>query len=56
MNNVALSVGAAFNLGAMSELCSGGLSQTQGFMHFQGVSEIVFFEKPRKWTSELRIG
>ncbi len=25
-------------------------------LHFPGVSEIVFFKEPQKWTEELRIG
>ncbi len=44
------------NVAAMSDLRSGVKSQIQEILHFPGVSEIVFFTKPHKWTEDLRIG
>ncbi len=43
------------NSAAMRDLHSAVLSQTQEILHFLGVSEIVFFKKPHKWTEELGI-
>ncbi len=42
-------------LAAMSDLRSGIYSQAQEIVHFLGVSDTVFFKKPRKWTEELRM-
>ncbi len=44
------------NSSIISDLRSGVQSQTQEILHLPWVSEIVFLQKPHKWTTELIIG